>query len=157
MSFSHEAGSLAGHQKRSDEVGFNYFSRGLNRAEQQVVHRSDAGIIDQDIEASVGIRNFREHLFDCVFIRHIETEVTVIRRLVFGFFPAAADDLMALRKIMVDEISADALTTTSYQEHSRIRRGLLHFHLTVRRHMWLAYPELRKGCFPGTWLCRQQS
>src|SRR5688572_23767371 len=115
-----------------------------------MVHRSDAGVIDQDIKASVGIRNFREHLFDCVFVRDIETEVTVIRRLEFGFFPAAADDLMSLRKIMVDEIGADALTTTSYQEHARIRRGLLHFRSTVRRHTWLAFPELRKGCFPGT-------
>ena len=75
-----------------------------------MIHRCDPSIVNQDIEAFLGLPNLREHVFDCRFISDIEAVVPVIRNFPFESRAATPNYLALFARAMLDQGAADAFT-----------------------------------------------
>jgi hypothetical protein len=82
-----------------------------------MVHRGDAGVIDEHIQPALLLSDLREHSFDRRLIGNVEAAVPVVRELTFKWGPAAADDVAASTSIMLDQGAADALSRARNQDH----------------------------------------
>src|SRR5439155_20337273 len=78
---------------------------------EHVVHRSDAGVVDEHVDVSVVPPDLREHLTDGSLIRDVQAEVTIRGDRVVDRLAAAADDLPAGSAVVLNEVLAEALAS----------------------------------------------
>jgi len=53
----------------------------LNGREQRMVHRGDAGVVDEHVQPAFQFADFRKHFLHCRLVAHIQTVVTVVGQL----------------------------------------------------------------------------
>ena len=83
--------------------------RGLERRQRQRVHAGDAGVVDQHVDARRrGCDSSVEELIDFVLDRHVHATVRIIRVGQGARRAAAADDLVALARVVLRQVQADA-------------------------------------------------
>jgi hypothetical protein len=75
LPFLHKFGSLAGKQKGTGKIGLENIARYFRRCKQKVVHRCDAGVVDQNIEPPMRLGNFIKYPFDAFLIADIRLQV----------------------------------------------------------------------------------
>src|SRR5262249_46270876 len=96
LRWNHELRCFPAKHKCARDVGVENAPSCGSRSYNQMVHRSDAGIVDEDIEAVTGSFHFREELHDLLLVGDVEAKVRVRRRGEFAGPAAAANHAKAL-------------------------------------------------------------
>jgi hypothetical protein len=82
-----------------------------------MVHRSHAGVVDQDIQPAFPLSDLLEHSLDRRFVANVETVVSIVREFPFKRRPAAPYDLAASASVMLDQGAADAFSRPCDQDN----------------------------------------
>jgi hypothetical protein len=81
-----------------------------------MVHRGDAGVIDEHIQAAFLLSDLREHSLDRRLVANVEAAVPIVREFPFKWGPATPDDVAASGSVMLDQGTTDALSRPRDQD-----------------------------------------
>src|SRR5687768_17004772 len=88
----HQSCCFPAHQKGADKIRLEDLPCLFYRRQQHVVHGSDAGVIDQDIEPSISLRNIGEHALYRSLVGDTQTVMTVTIVVEVRIFSTTTDN-----------------------------------------------------------------
>jgi len=115
--FSHYFCRFTRNKKGSEEIGFYYFFGGTKWGQEHVIHRSNAGVVDQDVNSAMAFPNRIEHFQNRIFISYIRLMMEIVIVLPIGCSTTAPFDYVAFFEIILGQISSYTRSRTGYEKY----------------------------------------